>query len=177
MLRGIIDRNLSDQQRSHVFYELGEILLYGRHYEQAVDCLTRARESDPTNRLVYHTLATAYARLGKVELAEGAKRRGDEIHKRAARMEKVTMSLLSEPGNPDLRYEAGTILIAEGLKKEGAAWLHTALDCDSGHKKTHRALAEYYADIGDTAAAARHRKLAGEDAERNDGAAAQADLK
>ncbi len=60
----------------------------------------------------------------------------------------------------DLRCEAGSIFIAQGLRKEGADWLLTALRCDPSHRKTHELLAQYHAEAGNQSLAAHHRLMA-----------------
>jgi tetratricopeptide (TPR) repeat protein len=161
----LLDRGLDDKQRGDVLYELGEISLFQQKYEQAVDYLTRAHQADPANWLVLHPLSTAYARLGMRELAADTRRRSEQCIERSQRLAKFTRQVLEDPRNAQARYEAGMILIAEGMKKEGAAWLATALECDPQHEKSHLGLAEYYAEAGNSDLAANHRKRA-ENAER-----------
>jgi tetratricopeptide (TPR) repeat protein len=158
-LLALLERDLSATQKGEVLMELGEIALLNQDYTLAVDFLARAREADPTNRFVYQPLSRAYARLGKTELAEEAKRRGDESTSRLSRLSEITNAMVQDPQDPELRYEAGMLFFAEGADQEGAAWLYTALKCNPGHRKTHAALADYYERIGD-ARAGHHRKLA-----------------
>jgi Tfp pilus assembly protein PilF len=68
--------------------------------------------------------------------------------------------MVNEPQDTELRYEAGMLFFAEGAGKEGAAWLHTVLKIDPGHRKAHAALADYYERIGEAAAASHHRSIA-----------------
>ena len=159
-LLALLKRDLSAMQKGEVLFELGEMALFNQDYQQAIDFLVRAREADPTNRFVYHPLSRAYARLGKTELAEEAKRRGDESTKRISRLSEITNKIVQDPQDPELRYEVGMLFLAEGAGKEGAAWLHTALKCDPGHRKTHAALADYYEGIGDVTTASQHRRMA-----------------
>ncbi len=157
-LLGLLNRDLTNGQRGEVLYELGEIALYDQEYEKAVEYLTQVRKFDPMHATVSYPLARAYARLGKSELAEEINHQGAETQRRAKRMAEVTGQVIDHPQDPELRYEAGMILMAEGLKKEGVAWLQTALSCDPGHRKAHEALAEYYAQSGDIRNATLHRQ-------------------
>jgi Tfp pilus assembly protein PilF len=68
---------------------------------------------------------------------------------------------VSHPENADLRWEAGRILMDQGMLTEGAAWMSTALIYDPDHKATHESLAEYYETIRpDEALARQHREQA-----------------
>lgn len=163
----LLERDLSATQKGELLMELGEMALFNQDYQQAVDFLERAHDADSANRFVYQPLSRAYMQLGKTELAEQAKRRGEESNSRLTRLSEVTNKIVDEPQNPELRYEVGMLFFAEGADKEGAAWLHTALKCDPGHRKTHAALAKYYDEIGDVIAASHHRQMADE-AELND---------
>jgi Tfp pilus assembly protein PilF len=167
-LLALLERDLSATQKGEVLLELGEIALFNQDYQQALDFLLRSREADPTNRFVYQPLSRAHSRLGHTELAEEAKRRGEESTRRLSRLSEITRKLVREPQDAELRYEAGMLFIAEGADKEGAAWLHTALKCDPEHRKTHAALAEYYEKNGDAAAANHHRKMALDVGHRDD---------
>jgi tetratricopeptide (TPR) repeat protein len=159
-LSTLLDRELKPGQRGSVLRELGEMALYQQDYARAVEYLKQARQVDPVNCLVYAPLRIAYSRLGLADLAEAEKRRGEEATARSNRLSEITQAVLQDSLNADLRYEAGMILVAEGLKSEGAAWLKTAVECDPTHVKAHAALADYYDDLGDLAAAQRHRRLA-----------------
>jgi tetratricopeptide (TPR) repeat protein len=159
-LLALLKRELSATQKGEVLLELGEMALFNQDYAQAADLLARAREADSTNRFIYQPLSRAYARLGKTELAEQVQRRGDESTRRLSQLVEITDKIVHDQQNPELRYEAGMLLFADGAAKEGAAWLFTALKCDPGHRQTHAALADYYEGIGDANSASRHRKMA-----------------
>lgn len=166
-LLALLERDLSAMQKGEVLLELGQIALFNQDYAQAVDLLARACAVDPTNRFVYQPLSRAYARLGKTELAEQAKRRGEESTKRLSRLSEITGKMVQHPQDPELHYEAGMLFFAEGAGQDGAAWLHMALKFDPGHRKTHAALADYYEGIGDATTASHHRKMAEDVAHRD----------
>jgi len=159
-LRALLERDLSATQKGEVLLELGEMALFNLDYPQAADYLSQARVADPTNRFIYQPLSRAYARLGKTDLAEEAKRRGEEITKRFGRISELTNKMVLDPQNPELRYETGMLFFAEGATNDGAVWLLTALKYDPEHRKTHAALADYYEGIGNAVAAGRHRRMA-----------------
>ncbi len=169
-LAALLSRDLTQPQRGEVLCELGELALFDHDYEQAIDYFTRARQADPTNSHVHHPLSTAYLRLGETDLAEAEKRRGEQLVDRTKQLAEITQQILEDPRNPELRYQAGMLFFGQGMKKEGAAWLMTALECDPGHRKSHAELASYYDEIGDAAAAQRHRTMAGNAARAGAGA-------
>jgi tetratricopeptide (TPR) repeat protein len=159
-LLALLKLDLTRAQRAEALYELGETALYRQEYEEAVKCLSQVREFDPTHRTVSAPLAAAYARLGRQDLAKQAQREGTETQERLRKLADITQRVLDHPDDPDLRYEAGMILMAQGLKTEGAAWLQTAVACNPAHRNSHAALADYFSETGDSAAAEKHRKLA-----------------
>jgi Tfp pilus assembly protein PilF len=98
--------------------------------------------------------------LGQPERADEIRRRGDEAAAHFARVVELTRRMLTAPGDADLRYETGMIFMAEGLTREGVAWLETALRCDANHQKAHAALAEHYERTADGGKAEFHRRRA-----------------
>jgi Tfp pilus assembly protein PilF len=166
-LRALLEQDLTSEQKAEALFELGEIALLNQDYAQAADFLSRSRAADPANRQVYHPLSQAYARLGQDDLAEEAKRHGDETTRRVTRLSEIIKEMVNHPDDPELRYEAGMLFFAEGAPKDGAAWLHTALRCDPTHRKTHAALADFYEKSGDVPSARHHRSMAGAGGERS----------
>ena len=81
----------------------------------------------------------------------------DRINSRHA---EIARELVSQPDRPDLRWEAGKLLVEQGLKQQGAAWIMTALQSDPAHRPSHEALSEYYAELGNSRLAEHHRRLA-----------------
>ncbi len=155
-----LTRNVSAPHRGMMLGELGRLYLAEGKTAEAIDVLTRALAILPGEGAVHHALGTAMARTGETEKARYHHARLREIQADYNRLNLVTQRLIDEPNNADLRYEAGAILIREGLKREGAEWLVTALKCDPSHRKSHELLAEFYAEIGNRQLAAEHRLAA-----------------
>jgi len=149
--------SLTADQRAQVLVELGQMAIDAKDLPGAIELLTRAREIDPEHALAHSSLATAYLRTGDVEQAVKHREQGEIIRKRFARLTEITHQLSSVPGDADLRWEAGMILMKQGLNEEGAAWMATALTFDPQHNKTHQSLADYYTEIGDHGSAEYHR--------------------
>ncbi len=162
--RSLLEQGLAQnpppQFRGLILTELGRVYLGEGKTAKAVEVLNQALAILPGEGAVHHALGTAMARIGDKEKAQYHHQRLREIQADYTRLNHVTQKLLDEPNNADLRCEAGEILIREGLKKEGAEWLLTALKCDPNHRKSHQLLAEFFAEIGNRELAARHRLLA-----------------
>src|SRR5262249_30890606 len=122
-LQALVKEDMPPEQKAEVLLELGEMALLKHDYAAAADFLEQARTADSTNRLIYYPLSRAYLRLGKTELADAVKQRGDETTKRVTRLSEIVMLLAERPRDADLRYEAGMLFFAEGAAKDGAAWL------------------------------------------------------
>jgi tetratricopeptide (TPR) repeat protein len=148
---------LTPQQRGTTLGELGKVLLDEGKTEEAVEPLRLALTIVPGDANIHHALGTALARLGRAEEAAFHHARMQHLRKQFDRLTQITGQLTDDPGNADLRCEAGAIMMDAGLKKEGADWLRTALRCDPDHRRAHELLADYFAEIGDQATAGRHR--------------------
>ena len=66
------------------------------------------------------------------------------------------------PLDPALHYEMGVLLLRAGQPDEAAWWLKNALSLDSEYRPAHAALADLYERTGNAAAAAEHRRKAGQ---------------
>ena len=96
---------------------------------------------------------------GKSEEAARVREQAKAAEKDLLRLRDVTRMINADPGDLQLRVEAGTILLRNHLPAEGLAWINSALDIDPAYRPAHAALADYYADR-DAARAEHHRRLA-----------------
>jgi predicted Zn-dependent protease len=157
-LRSLEQRELSDDQKSGVWMQLGQILMERRQLPEAIDLLNRVVATEPHNSTAMYTLGLAYASDGKQAEAEKMFQSSKRLDEQFTRLTDITIILASQPNQPDLRWEAGQILMDQGLHREGADWMATALMFDPNHLKTHRSLAQYYAEIvHDPQLAAKHQ--------------------
>lgn len=160
-LEELLSRDVSDELRSEVLLELGQMqLVDARDAEGAAGTLQRAVALAPHNHEIHATLARAYRRTGKTELARSHEAKVKEIEESFNRLTEITRQLIRRPAEVDLRYEAGMIFMKQGLKKSGAEWLQTVLVFDRHHRDTRLALAKYCEETGDDKAAMEHRRLA-----------------
>jgi len=158
----ILAAELNPTQRGMAMAELGRILLNQGKTAEALEVLNRARELVPMDSMVHQALGTALARTGQTQKAQYHMDRFRHIRKQFDRMTGITRRLIDKPNSAELRYEAGAILMEQGMKKDAADWLLSALKCDPRHRKTHELLAEYYAELGDQQSAGFHRLMAAE---------------
>lgn len=157
-LRALEQRELSDDQKSGVWMQLGQILMERRQLPEAIDLLNRVVAAEPHNSTAMYTLGLAFASDGKQAEAEKMFQASKKLDEQFTRLTDITIILASQPNQPDLRWEAGQILMDQGLHREGADWMATALMFDPDHLKTHRSLAQYYAEIvHDPQLAAKHQ--------------------
>ena len=154
----LLSCSLTAGQRADVLVELGQIAIDAKDVSRAIELLTKATEFDPQNRLAHSSLAMAFLKIDRDDQAARHREQAERIGKRFARLTKIINRLSTVPGDADLRWEAGTILMDQGLSEEGAAWMATALLFDPQHDQTHQSLADYYTRIGDEGSAAYHRE-------------------
>lgn len=159
-LKAALRGELTAPQRAAALVELAQIALDEKAPSEAIRLLTEASRLDPRNTVAQHLLGTAYFRLGQADRAQRHIARAQQTTERFNRFSEITEKLLDTPQSAELRWEAGNILMEEGMMRDGAAWMATALVYDPYHIKTHETLAEYYAEFGEERLAARHHAMA-----------------
>lgn len=140
--------------------ERGKLALDEAHEDEAERCFRTALRLAPYDPLANYNLYLCLLRRGrKAEARELAEKR-ERIEKDMSRMDQLSREVAQHPHDASLRYEAGTILLRNGLKEDGRRWLLSALKEDPDHPPTHGALGEFYEKEGNPALAAFHRQLA-----------------
>jgi len=146
--------------------ELGRLAIKEQDYEEAVEHLRRAVKIEPLDTTAHFTLGSALVKLDRTAEARVEFDRSKQLRAKFDRLNSIREVLVDAPANPDLRYEAGTILMDLGMKSQGMGWLRTVLLHDRRHRRTHEALAAYFEKEGNVEQAASHRQvLAALDAE------------
>jgi tetratricopeptide (TPR) repeat protein len=158
-MRRLLDRPLSSTVRAAALVELAQLSLDARRPEESRELLEEALRLEPRNQPANSTLAVTCARLDRPDLAEHYRHESEQITQHYDRLTEITRLLSESPGDADLRFEAGSILMQEGLPDAGATWMATALLYDRRHQATHRALAAHFQELGDAERAARHRHM------------------
>jgi tetratricopeptide (TPR) repeat protein len=127
--------------------------------EEAEKWFRRAAAIKPYEQDVLHGLHNCLVQAGKKREAAEVWARVVRVKADLDRVSDLTRQVAKRPHDPALRCEVGTILMRNGLEKEGLGWLATALAEDPRHAATHQALADYYERTGDAERAAEHRQL------------------
>lgn len=102
---------------------------------------------DPRNSAAWYALGTGNVTLGNEARAQECFAKSTALREQFGRLTQITTTLIGKPEDADLRWEAGRIMMDNGLHTEGAAWMATALIYDPAHHPTHRDLAEYYSSV------------------------------
>jgi tetratricopeptide (TPR) repeat protein len=130
--------------------------------EQAVTLLRQAVTLAPYLRDANYTLYLCLQQQGRAAEAEACQTRIREAKEAHEQVRLLTKRLQEAPNDPDLRCQIAKLFLRFGGEEEGIRWLLTILQQHPRHAATHLALADYYADHGQAARAAEHRRLAGQ---------------
>jgi predicted Zn-dependent protease len=159
--RRLLDAALAGQPRSWAaMSERGRLALETGSVEEAEKWFRQAVAAKPYEKDATYGLYQCLVRLGKGPEAEQVLARFKRIDADLNRMADLAQAIAYDGHNADLRCEAGTTMLRNGLEAEGVEWLESALREDPGHVPSHRALAEYYERTGALDRAARHRQFA-----------------
>ena len=139
--------DLHPDRRAEALLALAGIAAFESRESDVVDLASAVLAIDPCHSSARHLLGTIYARMGRQ--ADAQRELDEAIRQRdlASRFAEITRELFASPGDADLRWEAGHILMEQGRTIDGAAWMATALEFDPNHSKTRAELAKYYSEI------------------------------
>jgi tetratricopeptide (TPR) repeat protein len=158
--RQLLDGVLADHP-DHVaaLLERGKLALHDEEKPaEALSFLERAAALAPHNYQVAFALAQALQQTGRADEARICRDRVQKIQADLQRLIDLTRAVGANPGDPQLRWEAGTILLRNGYDAQGLRWLQSALQYDPRHVPSHQALADYYDRHGQSELAAPHRR-------------------
>jgi len=150
--------DLNPNQAAAAVAILGQIALEDRQYPRAAQLLQQSVSLNANVPAPHLALAAALAPLGDETLAAAHRTTASRLQEQARHMMAVMRKSVAEPNNADLRCEMGQILMRQGLWTAGAQWLKTAIAIDPSHPAANEGLASYYEQMGDQAAALRHRQ-------------------
>ncbi|HMC89958.1 MAG TPA: tetratricopeptide repeat protein [Gemmataceae bacterium] len=161
--RNLLDRLLTvDPGHVRTLVERGRVALHMNTPAEAARWLRKAVAASPHEREANYLLFQCLQQEGKGEEAKIYLQKVQQFDADFHRLEEVREKLLVKPWDLALRLEAARIMLRNGQAKEGLNWLDGILRDAPGHRPTHQALADYYAQTGDVARAAHHRLLARE---------------
>lgn len=142
--------------------ERGKLALREGELDQAEQWLQTACKRGPGDRTAHYQLLQCLKQLGKEAEARVIQKRLDQLDQDASRMHViVTEELPQRRFDPELQAELGQLLLNVGVVDDGLTWLNRALQIDPRQARAHRALADYYESLGQSAKAQPHRALAG----------------
>lgn len=158
LLRKVLTSNATKELMTNAKLELGQVLLDLQNVDEAILLLSDVVAETPHDSAAHHAFGAALAAGGNQQKAQEEFAKSKELVAQYARLASITQSLVNNPDNPDLRWEAGDIFMKQGLFTEGAAWMSTALMYDPNHQQTHKSLLHYYETIRkDSRMAEQHR--------------------
>jgi tetratricopeptide (TPR) repeat protein len=139
----------------------GQLALMEREPAEAEHWLRKAVHLWPYDYESQYALFLALTQQGKKAAAQEQSKTTEALKKRQERIGAIKSHDMSlRPRDPALHCELGTLLIEVGHAEVGLGWLESALQLDPNYGPAHAALARHYADHGDAAKAAFHRKEA-----------------
>jgi tetratricopeptide (TPR) repeat protein len=160
--RQLLDQLAADHPReAEVLRERGNLAHQTGQAEEAETWLRGAMAQAPYDYQVHYDLYQCLLRVGKAAEAQALQARMQRIQADLVRINDLTQELQNRPYDAGLRSEIGRIFLRNGELHEGVLWLESALQVNPAHQPTHQALADYYAEAGQSALAAQHRALAG----------------
>lgn len=134
LLKQALDLDLTHSQRSAALTQLGQIKADAGEWSQAIEHLELAVELAPFEATTLFALSQAYSSSGQEKKSLETLERSREVRTQRDRIEEIARTLVDQPGNAELRYEAGRILMDIGMKDDGLAWLKTALKLQPSHQ-------------------------------------------
>jgi len=136
----------------------GRIALKAGQYDEATRLL-QLSASHTAEPAVLQDLQRCLVRAGK---SAEAKEVGERLQRVRDDLGKVQdlIKVASGSVDPAPRVEIGLIMIRNGYRREGVAWLREALRCAPDDKPAHAAMADYLESMGQADQAAQHRRLA-----------------
>ena len=146
LLQHVMTLNLSTVERATALSHQGQIEADAGRWADAIGNLEKAVQLDPAEASIWFALSQAYLSSGELQKSQEALERSKQVRSQRERVEEIARILVDRPGNADLRYEAGKILMNMGMKEDGAAWLQTALQMQPTHPQAREALETYLHD-------------------------------
>lgn len=114
--------------------ELGGIHLAKGRPEYAEKLLRKAADLAPYEPGIIFCLAQCLDHNGNAAEAKTLRKRHEQIDKDLDRMRDLLRLMASRPKDPELRLEAGQIMIKNGQEAEGLRWVKSALRIDPEFK-------------------------------------------
>ncbi|HVX12535.1 MAG TPA: tetratricopeptide repeat protein [Pirellulales bacterium] len=157
-----MDGKLATGDEALALYELGQLRLARKEPQEAIAYFERAMKLTPRSAKLNYAYGVALTRTGQETLGNEYLEKSKEIDEQGLRFGELLDEIMLQPGNADLRCQAGKLALGLNHRSEAFRWLSSALHCDPRHAATHRALAEYYLQADRQDLANQHTALADE---------------
>ncbi len=145
----------------------GKLALQAGQYADAETWLRRAYERTPWDTTLLSALQNCLAQSGQAEKARELEPQVKQAREDMERLDRLMgQDLQKNPNNAAAQCEAGKLLLRIGARDDGVRRLMTATRIDPSYAPAHEALADFYERTGESLKAAKHRRLAGQTAEK-----------
>lgn len=159
--RQVLTRQLEvNSPSADILHTLGDLELMANRPAEAQKHLESACRQQPENPAIHYALGRALQALGNKEAAREHFAFVTASQKPLDQLSVKIERLVNRPDDVELRYDVAMTTWKYRSRPDGAKWFHSLLDYDPHHAKTHAALAEHYALLGDQTRAEHHRRLA-----------------
>jgi tetratricopeptide (TPR) repeat protein len=140
--------------------ERGRLAVRDGQPEEAEAWLRHALTHAPGHYQARYHLAQCLLQQGKTAEVQKQQLRLKQVEADQKRLHYImTEEMNQKPHDPDLRIELAQISLRSGNVEEGLRWLHSALRENPRSVRLHRALADYYQQVGNKERAAYHRQF------------------
>jgi len=130
--------------------ERGILALDLEQFDEAIEQLQRAKQSQPRSIEVGNALATALRASGQREDGDREAQRVATMESELLRSDRLQQELALHPNDFEIRLEIGKILLQYGDAARGKAWVQSVINLFPGHRDANLILANYYESLGDS---------------------------
>jgi len=137
----LVEQALRDNpQNSKIIVMRAQMFINENKPEQAIPLLEKAVRLDPYNLRALTLLMNTYSQLQKPELAAKLTIQVEDVTKIYAKISDLRTKALSNPWDPEVRYELAGMFLMIGHLEDARTWLQAALACNPAHAKARRLL-------------------------------------
>jgi Flp pilus assembly protein TadD len=129
-------------------YDLGTLAQEDDDWVRAEKHFRAALEIDRYDYAACHGLAHCLQAQGRVDEAKPYFADAEKIRNEVKRLDELSRAAAAEPGNLQVRLEAGQICLRNGQSAEAIRWFSGALQIDPKHEGAREALAKCYEKMG-----------------------------
>ena len=127
------------------------------NHKDSLAILEPLYEKSPRKSSIRYLLGQVLRSLGRQDQAQAHLEYSQEAEAAIRRVGVLMDEVREHPRDPKRRFEIGTTLLKYGHRSDGAGWLRSVVEVDSGYRPAHEALLNYYTEEGLKDLAAQHR--------------------